>query len=128
MSQIKESYFNWSSRHKTIAQCFFTFFKLKMNNLIFGADIFEIIEGQKMKSCVWKKKSSFFQNNLPLFSIAFLSQITIFKVCCGKVHIFWEGHKFLRNFHRRFVLCSNSQICGEILQNFVAFSEYLNFN
>ena len=29
-----------------------------------------------------------------------------------KVHIFWEGHKTLQNLHRRFVLCSNSQICG----------------
>ena len=29
-----------------------------------------------------------------------------------KVHIFWEGHKFLRNLHRRFVLCSNGQIYG----------------
>ena len=28
----------------------------------------------------------------------------------GKVHIFWEGHKFLRNLHRRFVLYSNGQI------------------
>ena len=30
----------------------------------------------------------------------------------SKVHIFWEGHKILRNLHRRFVLCSNSQIYG----------------
>ena len=29
-----------------------------------------------------------------------------------KVHIFWEGHKILRNLHRRFVLCSVSQIYG----------------
>ena len=29
-----------------------------------------------------------------------------------KVHIFWEGHKILRNLHRRFVLCSASQIYG----------------
>ena len=28
----------------------------------------------------------------------------------SKVHIFWELHKFLRNIHRRFVLCSNGQI------------------
>ena len=28
----------------------------------------------------------------------------------SKVHIFWEGHKFLRNLHCRFVLCSNGQI------------------
>ena len=27
-----------------------------------------------------------------------------------KIHIFWEGHKILRNLHHRFVLCSNSQI------------------
>ena len=38
-----------------------------------------------------------------------------------KVNIFWEGHKFLLNFHRRFVLCTS-----EISQNFVAFSEYMN--
>ena len=29
-----------------------------------------------------------------------------------KVHIFWEGHKILRNLHRRIVLCSASQIYG----------------
>ena len=28
----------------------------------------------------------------------------------SKVHIFWEGHKILRNLRRRFVLCSASQI------------------
>ena len=27
-----------------------------------------------------------------------------------KVHIFWEGHKFLQNLHHRFVVCSNGQI------------------
>ena len=43
-----------------------------------------------------------------------------------KVHIFWEGHKILRNLHQLFVLCTASQI--EILQNFVALSEYMNFN
>ena len=29
-----------------------------------------------------------------------------------KVHIFWEGHKSLRNLQRRFVLSSNGQIYG----------------
>ena len=29
-----------------------------------------------------------------------------------KVHIFWECHKILRNLHRRYVLCSASQIYG----------------
>jgi hypothetical protein len=27
----------------------------------------------------------------------------------GKVHIFWEGYKILRNLHLTFVLCSASQ-------------------
>ena len=40
-----------------------------------------------------------------------------------KVHILWEGPKFLRNLNLRFVQCSNGQI-----YNFVAFSEYINFN
>ena len=29
-----------------------------------------------------------------------------------KVHIFWEGHKILRNLHQLFVLCTASQIIG----------------
>ena len=29
-----------------------------------------------------------------------------------KVHIFWEGHKILRNLHQLFVLCTASQIFG----------------
>ena len=33
-------------------------------------------------------------------------------------HIFWEGHKFLRNLHRRFVLCSNGQIYGGYFAKF----------
>ena len=37
--------------------------------------------------------------------------LTEVNVASGKVHIFWEGHKFLRNLHRRFVL-SKSQIYG----------------
>ena len=31
-----------------------------------------------------------------------------------KIPIFWEGHPFLQNFHRTFVLCSNSQIYGGV--------------
>ena len=30
-----------------------------------------------------------------------------------KVHIFWEGHKILRNLHLTYVLCSASQKLGE---------------
>ena len=40
-----------------------------------------------------------------------------------KVHIFWGGHKILRNFYLTFALCSKVKIS----QNFVAFSEYMNF-
>ena len=39
----------------------------------------------------------------------------------GKVHIFWEDHKILRNLHLTFV-CK-----VEILKHFVVFSEYMNF-
>ena len=30
----------------------------------------------------------------------------------AKIHIFWEGHKILRNLHQLFVLCNASQIIG----------------
>ena len=42
-----------------------------------------------------------------------------------KVHIFWEGHKILRNLHLTFDYSTDSQKLGS--QNFVAFSEYMNF-
>ena len=45
-----------------------------------------------------------------------------------KVHIFWEGHKILRNLQISFVLCSASQSKLEISQNFVAFLEYINLS
>ena len=44
-----------------------------------------------------------------------------------KVHIFWEDHKILRNLHQLFDWQYIGQIMVEILQNFVAFSEYMNF-
>ena len=45
----------------------------------------------------------------------------------GKVHIFWEGHKILRNFPLDFDRHYIGQK-GKISQNFVASSEYMNFN
>ena len=33
----------------------------------------------------------------------------------GKVHMFWEDHKILRNLHLRFVFCSASKIFQKIL-------------
>ena len=41
-----------------------------------------------------------------------------------KVHIFWEGYKI--TFLLAYVVSVRSKV--EILQNFVAFSEYMNFN
>ena len=50
-------------------------------------------------------KNAFFKRNQLHFSK--LLQAYFLNWVSFKVHIFWEGHKFLRNFHRRFVLCSN---------------------
>ena len=46
-----------------------------------------------------------------------------------KVHIFWEGHKILRNLHLTFDYSTYSQKKSKvkISQNFVAYSEYMNF-
>ena len=41
---------------------------------------------------------------------------------CFKVHIFWEGHKILQNLQLTF---DKSRV--KISQNFLAFSEYMNF-
>ena len=43
-----------------------------------------------------------------------------------KVYIFWEGHKIWRNLHLTF-LCTVDKSKVKISQNFVAFSEYMNF-
>ena len=45
-----------------------------------------------------------------------------------KIHIFWEGHKFLWNLPPRFVLYAVMvKSTVEISQNLVAFSKYMNF-
>ena len=47
-----------------------------------------------------------------------------------KVHTFWEGHKILHNLNLRFDHYSMGQVSKsmvEISQNFVAFSECVNF-
>ena len=50
------------------------------------------------KCAIWQVFFSWKQHNF------------LFRRFHSKVHAFWEGHKFLRNLHRRFVLCSNGQI------------------
>ena len=44
----------------------------------------------------------------------------------GKVHIFWKGHKILRNLHLT-LDWQKDKSKVEISQNFVSFSEYMNF-
>ena len=46
----------------------------------------------------------------------------------GKVHIFWEGHKFCEIFTLLLSYVVPVKIKLVISQNFVAFSEYMNFN
>ena len=46
----------------------------------------------------------------------------------NKVHTFWEGHKILRNLFLTFDYSTTVKSKGKISQNFVAFSEYMNFN
>ena len=50
-----------------------------------------------------------------------------FSIFGVKVHIFWEGHKTLRNLHLFLTDTTYSQKKVEISQNFVAFSDYMNF-
>ena len=51
----------------------------------------------------------------------------LFAYCVfNKVHIFWEGHKIMRNLQRRFYLYYIGQIYGGDFENFVAFSEYIS--
>ena len=45
-------------------------------------------------------------------STKYNSSRTYFNKLNFKVHIFYEGHIFLRNLHCRFVQCSNSQMYG----------------
>ena len=50
-----------------------------------------------------------------IYATAFIAGFcsAIIQVSILKVHIFWEGHKILWNLHRRFVLCSASQMAGD---------------
>ena len=59
-----------------------------------------------------------------------LSSIVIrdsWKESVGKVYIFWEGNKILRDLHCRFDRYYMEKSTVEISQKFEAFSEYMNF-
>ena len=45
----------------------------------------------------------------------------------NKVHIFWEGQKVLQNLHLTLTGTTKDKSKVKISQNFVAFSEYINF-
>ena len=61
----------------------------------------------------WTKTSLVFniffasQNKLSTFEITWHSRSD--RSITSKVHIFWEGHKILRNLHLTFVLCSQKK-------------------
>ena len=72
--------------------------------------------------CVcWRKKEC-----VKRFSKMFwLNRSWFIRIYILKVHIFWEGHKILRNFHRKFDWHDIEQIySGDFSQNFVTFLEY----
>ena len=60
---------------------------------------------------------------LKLVFIAFY----ILLLVLNKVLIFWEGHKILRNIHLLLTTVHTVKSKVKISQNFVAFSEYMNF-
>ena len=55
-----------------------------------------------------EKLFSFFTIGLTITNLASIQKI----LHSIKVHIFWKGHKILRNLHQLFVLCTASQIIG----------------
>ena len=69
------------------------------------------------------------QNLLHIINNFKLSFMKYKIVCIIKVHIFWEGHKILRNLHLTYLLSTvhTAKSKVKISQSFVAFSEYMNF-
>ena len=93
---------------QSIVYLFFIIFKyqFKQTTLCYCNSLFLFLLRIEMES--------FFFLYMCYISTKFLEIIDF----CVKVHIFWEAHKILRNFHHRFVLCSNSLI---YVGNFVKF-------
>ena len=60
---------------------------------------------------------------LRCYHLAKIPKIWIFSLLtAGKVYLFWEGHNILQNLY-----CTYDKFMVDISQNFVAFSEYMNF-
>ena len=74
----------------------------------------------KKSSDILRQKQVFQQHQLKCKMIVFIFKLKLDLLdsyavnifLSYKVHIFWEGHKILRNLHRRLVLCSASQFYG----------------
>ena len=96
--------------------CFVLLFSSTPQNLKSGIDI-AWINGASGK---FDKKINIAQNSFQKFWK--ILPLKTNQVC--KVHIFWESHKILQNLPLTFVICSAKV---KISQNFVAFSEYMNF-
>ena len=70
----------------------------------------------------------FFFHFFNKISICSQSWTKYFSVLLYKDHILWEGHKSLRNLPLTFdYACTVVKNKGKISQNFLAFSEYMNF-
>ena len=69
--------------------------------------------------------------NLSNFSVVFWNIVdftnTFWHYLTFKVHLFWKGLKILQNLHRRSDYYYIRTSTVEILQTFLAFSEYMNF-
>ena len=78
------------------------------------------------KTCYLKAPRTYMEDGQRCFFVAWFHSM-MSHICSGKVHIFWDGHKILRNIHKLFDWQYLGQIIGEDFANFVAFWEYMNF-
>ena len=102
---------------------FFFSFLSKDNNFVICLTSVCKVDDNVTSIWYWKKSIAvakkwqnlpniFFSLSLQTSSSLVIISIAQYSLSCGyfKVHTFWEGHKMLENIHRRFVLCSASQI------------------
>ena len=90
---------------------------------LFSAGVFFII-GNSI--CFFARRQKWFMSKSAYvtaehFKLNLTSLYHIPVLSFSKYHIFWEGHKILRNLHYRFVLCSKGQIYGGDFAKFCVF-------
>ena len=91
--------------------------------------IAEIFYYDRYWSSLWHEFQTNFRN-LFIWHLCFLNQQNLFSISNQsiifiKVHVFWEGHKILRNLLLTVYTVVKNKV--KISQNLVAFSEYMNF-